>query len=366
MEKNGFAEDLADWLIARLQWEASNPIPSSNDSTILPTAAPGVFETTDLIDPDLKQEFKQAFDQLLGSIPSGKRDYHPGTDEKVLNLIHPSLYPFVQDRTPMFPFSKELKIEAKEDSDVYSSFKNSVKTRNQAKISNALDPEVSILPDFQSYGSKKLEKVKFQWIPTDFHVSSSDRSVNFLGYINNLHPQPEKASGKLYGVLEKVLSKFIPLFESVLSEFPVNPTMKHEAWSWGFDPPRPEYEDQEEDGAFEQRTEQWENEAKFLPPKVEAFVAPEVKRFDLGGKNLQVIVKIASVELTPEKPEFEGGRWHVEGEWQRRQKSTLRLRSCLLSLLSYLLSLYSFSLHLLLPRHGKRKDLCHWDLLLRE
>lgn len=36
-----------------------------------------------------------------------------------------------------------------------------------------------------------------------------------------------------------------------------------------------------------------------------------------GAKKLQVIVKLANIELTPEKPEYEGGAWHVEGQMVR-------------------------------------------------
>ena len=41
----------------------------------------------------------------------------------------------------------------------------------------------------------------------------------------------------------------------------------------------------------------------------------EVKKaVDLREKTLQVIVKLANIVLTPEKPEYGGGTWHVEGE----------------------------------------------------
>lgn len=33
----------------------------------------------------------------------------------------------------------------------------------------------------------------------------------------------------------------------------------------------------------------------------------------LRGRTLQVIVKLADIVLTPEKPEYPGGKWHVEG-----------------------------------------------------
>ena len=40
-----------------------------------------------------------------------------------------------------------------------------------------------------------------------------------------------------------------------------------------------------------------------------------VKRtISLKGKTLQVIVKLANIVLTPEKPEYSGGTWHVEGK----------------------------------------------------
>ena len=35
---------------------------------------------------------------------------------------------------------------------------------------------------------------------------------------------------------------------------------------------------------------------------------------ELKGRKLQVIVKLANIVLTPEKPEYPGGKWHVEGE----------------------------------------------------
>jgi hypothetical protein len=39
----------------------------------------------------------------------------------------------------------------------------------------------------------------------------------------------------------------------------------------------------------------------------------DLKR-DYAHRGLQVIVKLANIELTPEKPDYEGGTWHVEGQ----------------------------------------------------
>ena len=42
----------------------------------------------------------------------------------------------------------------------------------------------------------------------------------------------------------------------------------------------------------------------------------ELKR-DYGERGLQVIVKLANIELTPEKADYGGGTWHVEGQLVR-------------------------------------------------
>jgi len=40
---------------------------------------------------------------------------------------------------------------------------------------------------------------------------------------------------------------------------------------------------------------------------------------------LQIIVKMASIELTPEKPHFPHGSWHVEGQSSHRSPPRLKL-----------------------------------------
>jgi hypothetical protein len=38
---------------------------------------------------------------------------------------------------------------------------------------------------------------------------------------------------------------------------------------------------------------------------------------DYAKRGLQIIVKLANIHLTPEKPEYAGGTWHVEGQLVR-------------------------------------------------
>ena len=80
--------------------------------------------------------------------------------------------------------------------------------------------------------------------------------------------------------------------------------------------------DEDEDD-FWDRKDEWIKETRRLvypePGDFEPLSQPEP--FDLKGKygkrGLQVIVKLASIHLTPEKPKYEGGTWHVEGQMVR-------------------------------------------------
>ncbi|KAF9201848.1 hypothetical protein BGZ59_002490 [Podila verticillata] len=119
----------------------------------------------------------------------------------------------------------------------------------------------------------------FQWLPTDFTVDAEGK-VKLESYINNLHPVEHKA---MYPVLEVILTLFIPKFEDVLTDMRAYP-----------------------------------NKAKRrvpFPIKVPEFSPPtQPQRYDLRtGQNLQVIIKLANIELTSENPKCTGGSWHVEG-----------------------------------------------------
>ena len=65
--------------------------------------------------------------------------------------------------------------------------------------------------------------------------------------------------------------------------------------------------------------------------KASPILLPEPGEFDRGtfkhkklnmrrhfpDNKLQVIVKLANIELTPEKPNYDGGSWHIEGQLVR-------------------------------------------------
>ena len=82
--------------------------------------------------------------------------------------------------------------------------------------------------------------------------------------------------------------------------------------------PQPQPDESEED--FWIRKDNWIKATRRLVfPEPDDFEPlPQPAPFDLkskyGKRGLQVIVKLASIHLTPEKQEYEGGTWHVEGQ----------------------------------------------------
>ena len=91
----------------------------------------------------------------------------------------------------------------------------------------------------------------------------------------------------------------------------------------------PSREEDEDEGDYDERYERWRENREILQPEPVKFETPAKRlnkevgdsyefkpdldlRRDFG--RLQIIVKLANIHLTPEKPIYEGGSWHVEGQ----------------------------------------------------
>ena len=83
-----------------------------------------------------------------------------------------------------------------------------------------------------------------------------------------------------------------------------------------------EDEDDDDDDDEEEDDDWYENRPIYMPNVEADFQAPPVvsaeKAVKLAGRKLQVIVKLANIELTPANPKYKGGSWHVEGMLNER------------------------------------------------
>jgi hypothetical protein len=242
--------------------------------------------------------------QWLENVPEKEKDWHPGSNGQVLDLVHPSLYPIVYNRTiwenPEEPGPKPVVVLVAEEGD-----------------------------------TRFCLSQKFQWLASDFWVDE-DCDVEIISpYINNLHPEKHAA---LYPVLEKILGHIVPLFERVLSDLrrpslpwrvksqkfkvgedsqgnPVEMDTAECVWMASDGEPPELGSDDEDVWATNESLYAWyAKQNRNLPEARSQYVGDldgVKKTVSLSESKIQVIVKLANIILTPENPEYPGGVWHV-------------------------------------------------------
>ncbi|OJK04301.1 hypothetical protein ASPACDRAFT_73958 [Aspergillus aculeatus ATCC 16872] len=309
---------MIDGIIAEMRWKAKV---LQEEGTFAVFDHVGVIRSDTAISKDLQQALRDAVAPLK-DIPEEAKDYHPGSDNKVLDLVHPSLFPLVYGRTRILP-------------------------DRTMTVANCLDHlgQGDVLPVPTDEGSKgqgrdphwrwrssdyKVYSQKFQWLPCDVEFSDHE-NCRIVSYINNLHPQRHQS---LYAVVENVIARAIPQWNKSLTR-----TRQHENVRILYDrveyldrsTPEPRWESNREDEEgyeddYQERSDAWwkarpiklpEPRPTFVPPKV-SYEGPMDLREKFRETGLQVIVKLANIELTPDKPTYEGGSWHIEGQLNER------------------------------------------------
>lgn len=241
------------------------------------------------------------------------RDYHPGTSKQVVDLVHPSLYPFQYGVTPQ----------------------TRTRTRKQKRGPADTPPEqeVFVLDFSDRIGTVKhgvdaaAISRKYQWLPALMDRKpgrggpdgdSLEHSYHFVSYINNL--DPDKHS-RLYGPIARVFNLALPGLNYTLSRLATGSPRR-------IRPPLRSYYTQEYHDKLREVLADDDNDedaiAAFVRTKL-AYLKERPLRytrdhpvnydFDLRKtfEKLRVIVKLANIELTPASPRYNGGSWHVEG-----------------------------------------------------
>ncbi|MYW11554.1 DUF4246 family protein [Streptomyces sp. SID2563] len=256
------------------------------------SAVDGVWQSDTLIDAELRSRLREAV-RVLEEVPEAEKDWHPGSDGQVLDLVHPSLFCLVRD----------------------------VSGGPERAWENPANP----------YAKYEFSD-RFQWLPTDVDVSADGEAV-FRSYVNNVHPEDHR---ELAAVLPELFGRMLPLLENVLTDLrhPRPPRIKANPYGWyDSEPEHPEEDDFSDKDAYEEALEayeaavdDWYQNRRPVVPDAPEFTAPEPvdasDRVVLRGRRLQVIAKLATIHLTPEKPEYAGGSWHVEGMLNERIVST--------------------------------------------
>ncbi|KID84787.1 Armadillo-like helical [Metarhizium guizhouense ARSEF 977] len=179
-----FTPAMADACIQELKLKADLYQKTSLVPVFDYTAA--VIKSDDLIPEHLWQALRQGV-KLLEDVPEDEKDWHPGSDGKVLDLVHPSLWPLVYGKSRILP-------------------------DRRIGLSDALDNcgmgDVIPEPAPPRGRNRHCTSTKFQWLPCD--VSVERGRVKIESYINNLHPVKHAS---LYPVIERFIEKALPAWD---------------------------------------------------------------------------------------------------------------------------------------------------------
>ncbi|OQR99613.1 hypothetical protein THRCLA_06443 [Thraustotheca clavata] len=288
----------------------------NDGGSIIPISSNGVYITDRLVESSLVNELKALLTPLEAkAIERG--DYHPMSDDQVIDIVHPSMYCAVYGRTKYVLPPKSS---------------NDTPVGDQVLIWKE-QWETSYLKDISK---------AFQWLPTPIKVDTNG-NASFTSYINNIHP----SQTTLYNKLQELFSIMLPLFELTIAATKQEPLQRYEVAHCVEEYSTSEEElayarhvlgpDADEDHELYDEVDfygegylqfRWTlyNQAKEagkedvqppidFPKLQDHFPIPTtpIPSNSLVNSTLQVITKVATIQLTPEKPKYAGGSWHIEG-----------------------------------------------------
>jgi hypothetical protein len=168
-------------------------------------ACAAVAKSDILVSDELHESLLAAF-RTLKTDQASSPDWHPNSDNKVQDLIHPSMYPLVYRRSRVF----EEEVVGVEDAIINWSGKGTVIPGENTWVLGREDRfryNVSgeVPPNFWS--------VKYQWLPANI-AFQDDGTVRFTSYINNLHPTKYP---QIYRTIEKLVETSLPMWDQCLS-----------------------------------------------------------------------------------------------------------------------------------------------------
>jgi len=279
--KSRHVDEVFDYMLRELQWydKMETTRPEFSDKKFKMGPDNRIVFSDVAIDKKTAKSLVSAVTEFEKVTP---KNYHPGSNNLVVDLVHPSLFHLQYGRTKIFRDGTLSIVEE------IKNFKNGA---------------------FPSGGN-------FQWLPAELSLDNESKKFSFTSYINNLHPlkHPE-----LYSIIAEVFNQAVPGLNFSLaryvSEHYVRVPIPAGIGAYkGTDDEY--YELYYPKGTYwldyeEERRCSFEFLRDFPPTYTKD---PVTEDFDVRDfSRLKVIVKLANIELTPENPKYAGGTWHLEG-----------------------------------------------------
>lgn len=141
-----------------------------------------------IIPKDTLDALNEKIDIMCAAEPE---DFHPGSGTVVRDLVHPSLYCFVNgvsniSKSPLSNYSPELVEKQREE--------------------------------YTDFWGRIYEDSEYQWLPAEFTVDDQGK-VSINSYINNLD---ESKYPRIYELIAEIFGRFVPMFESICASLKNN------------------------------------------------------------------------------------------------------------------------------------------------
>ena len=200
----GGASRAVQLALDELRWQAGEPV--------LPGGVEGTFAADDALPAHLHDALTEGF-ATLSSVPNASKDWHPGSDGQVLDLVHPSLYCYEHGVTPVLNGdlkSSPLPLSSKSSSSrpsEWEAFLSNTKCRptTAARARTPAGHPIRTTAGHPNYGWASDKGLA--WLPAEFALSADGTACKIQSYINNLDPA---AHSGLYEVIGACFTRMAP------------------------------------------------------------------------------------------------------------------------------------------------------------
>jgi hypothetical protein len=128
-----------------------------------------VYKSDTAVSEETKLALQKAV-RVLEDIPAAQKDWRPGSDGKILDLVHPSLFPLIYGISKILPIGAPM-----------TTLEDCVKRCGEGEVL----PDPKTKEPNLGVDEEDLWSTKFQWLPCEVDISGDKPKI--LTYINNLH-----------------------------------------------------------------------------------------------------------------------------------------------------------------------------------
>jgi hypothetical protein len=195
-------------------------------SSAKPSSVESVYQTD-----SLPQQLHVSLLAQINKLRSTKKtDYHPGSNNQVVDLVHPSMYAYHKGVSAVWP--PPTVHVAEPEVGFFSSFFHSSTTNSSEEEA---DNNIHIVPPFKEFvmfagceslslpdttvndasDNQMISKLGYQWLPSEFIVAPDGQNCTINSYINSLHPA---IHSQMYDDIAGLFCLCLPSLEHVLCE----------------------------------------------------------------------------------------------------------------------------------------------------